>query len=252
MNFRGNAPLLVTGGSGMLGSEIAAISTRPILAPSRQEMDICDIKSIESYMSSHSFSGVIHCGALARMGLCEADPMSALDTNLLGTGFLVRALMNYERIHKSAVRLVHVSTDGVYPSSRGNYKETDETIPYNSYGWTKLGAECAVNLLKDFCIVRTRFFDPEIIPFDDAATDIFTSSLPLSECAQALLRIFDMEFVGTLNLGAGRESDFEKYRKFKPMLRSTSYENISKDLPFRLGKDASLDCLQWEKLSAKN
>ncbi|MDA8902782.1 hypothetical protein N9J15_03460 [Porticoccaceae bacterium] len=83
-------------------------------------------------------------------------------------------------------------------------------------------------------------------------SDIFTSSLSLSECAEALLRIFDMEFVGTLNLGAGRESDFEKYRKFKSMLRSKSYENISKDLPFRLGKDASFDCRQREKLNAKN
>ena len=32
---------------------------------------------------------------------------------------------------------------------KGNYKETDFLMPWNNYGWSKLGGECAVQMYKN-------------------------------------------------------------------------------------------------------
>ena len=44
---------------------------------------------------------------------------------------------------------------------------------YNYYGLTKLMGEFSVRTLSNFCIIRTRFFDPDNIPFAESANDIF-------------------------------------------------------------------------------
>ena len=59
-----------------------------------------------------------------------------------------------------------MSSDGVYSSIKGNYKENDNLRPYNYYGWTKLQGEKAVKKLKDYIIIRTRFFDKKKIKFN--------------------------------------------------------------------------------------
>lgn len=205
-------------------------------------MDITNQESVEHYVATHDFSAVIHCAALARMNECEKEPGKAWLTNTVGTGHCVRALL------QKKVRFVHISTDGVYPGTKGNYSEDDETVPYNTYGWTKLAAETIVRLLEDHCIVRTRFFDPTNIPFTDAATDRFTSTLPIDQLVKVLHFLLKSDFRGIVNVGGKRVSDYDAYKPYKPSLEQCTYEDLLGYAGIALAKDASLNCGRWKAL----
>ncbi|MEK6837356.1 MAG: sugar nucleotide-binding protein, partial [Nanoarchaeota archaeon] len=142
-------------------------------------------------------------------------------------------------------------SDGVYQSTKGNYSETDATIPYNIYGWTKLGGEEAVNLLTDFCIIRTRFFDPKSIKYDEYATDSYTSMIPVDELVRATATMLQSGFVGTINIGGERKSDYDNLKKYKPSIKPCKFEDIQGKVPFKLSKDASMDVSLWEKIQRR-
>lgn len=244
--------ILLTGGSGNLGQAIVNSGFfQNLVVPSEHVLDITNPVAIAEHFSGNNFDAVIHCAALARMMICEKDPILAVRTNIIGTGNLVNEVIAYEKKADTSVRFIHISTDGVYPSTRGNYSEQDETIPYNKYGWTKLGAECAVNLLSNFCIIRTRFFNPAAIRFDDSATDIYTSALPIDILVRAIHILLETDFTGTINVGGERDSDYNKFREYKPSLRPCSREDIQKNLPITLASDASMDVSAWEDIEKK-
>ena len=94
--------------------------------------------------------------------------------------------MSYEAISKKKIKLIHISTDGVYPSTKGNYSENSSLKPYNVYGWTKLCSEYIVKMLQNYIIIRTRFFDKTKIRFNTAATDIFTSMIEVNKLAKEI------------------------------------------------------------------
>lgn len=241
--------ILLTGASGQLGRAILNEGIHDhFLIPGMDIFDITKASSIGKYFKNHKFDAVIHCAALARMSECEKNPINAIKTNIEGTANLVMTVMDREIKLRKSIRFVHISTDGVYPGIKGNYSEGDETIPYNAYGWTKLGAECAVNLLKNFCIIRTSFFDPDNIIFDHSATDLYSSKVNIDYLAKAILMMLESEFVGTVNIGGRRQSDYDRYKKYKPSLRPCRGIEISKNLDFKIAKDASLNYGRWKKI----
>lgn len=244
--------ILLTGASGQLGRAILKSGiSRHFLAPGLDIFDMTNPASVVKYFKKHKFDAVIHCAALARMGECEKNPSGAIETNIIGTGNLVMVVMDRDSGLSKNTRFVHISTDGVYPGISGNYSENDKTIPYNRYGWTKLGAECAVNLLKNFCIIRTSFFDPSKIKFNDSATDLYSSKVTIDYLAKAVLMMLESGFIGTINIGANRQSDYKRYKKFKPSLRPCRGIEISKNIDFKIAKDASLNCRRWKKIEQK-
>jgi len=235
--------ILLTGGTGKLGQAIQKSELFPsLLAPPREALDITKPESIRSFFFDNDIRAIIHCAALARMGECEKCPGKALETNTIGTGNLVKSALGKN------IRFVHVSTDGVYPGTRGGYSEKDVTIPYNMYGWTKLGAESAVKLLPNHCIIRTSFFDPENIPYEDSPTDMFSSKLPISRLVEIIAFMISHGFVGTVNVGGERKSDFERYKEFKPGLKPCAYSDIVRRVPFPIARDASMDCSLLRKI----
>lgn len=241
--------ILLTGASGKLGSAIQASNDfENFLIPDLDCFDITKPSSVNNFIKNNAIHAIIHCAAQARVGLAEKDPIATLQANIIGTANLVSAVFKY----KPAIRFIHISTDGVYQSIKGKYSEEAPTVPYNKYGWTKLGAECAVNLLSNYCIVRTSFFDPQNIPFYDAAVDSYSSKLPLEEFVKALKVIVESDFVGTINVGAERESDYDRYKKYKPSLKPATYEEIQKNLSFKLYEDASMDITKWKQLKESN
>ena len=244
--------ILLTGGSGALGRHITGSGRfKNLPSPSHDEMDITDTDSIGKFFNTHAFDAIIHCAAMARVGECEKSPNKALATNTIGTANLVMAAMKKEEQLQKSIRFIHISTDGVYQSTEGNYSEDDATIPYNVYGWTKLGAESAVNLLRNFCIIRTRFFNPEKIKYDKYATDSYTSMIPVGELAQAIAIALESSFAGTINIGGERKSDYDMLRKYKPTIKPCKFDDIQSKTPFRLSKDASMNISLWKKLKGK-
>ncbi len=245
--------ILLTGGSGTLGKHIISSGEfKNLLTPSHDEMDITNLASVEKFFSKHDFGAIIHCAAMARVGECEKNPSEALAANTIGTANLVRAVMKKQEQLRKNIRFIHISTDGVYQSTEGNYSESGPTIPYNRYGWTKLGAEAAVNLLQNFCIIRTRFFDPKNIKYDKYATDSYTSMIQAGELAEAIALIMKSGFVGTLNVGSERKSDYDIIKKYNPAIKPCKFEDIQSKTPFRLSKDASMNISLWKKLKGEN
>ena len=91
--------------------------------------------------------------------------------------------------YKKQVRLIHYSSDGVYPSIKGNYSVNSPLKSFYFYGWTKLHSEPIVKLIKYCVVIRTRFFDKTNIKYDTAATDIFTSAIEVQNLAREIKNI---------------------------------------------------------------
>lgn len=245
--------ILLTGGSGKLG--IAIIKSghfQNILAPSSKVLDLTNPSLVGKFFKDNKIDAIIHCAALARMIECENAPIKAINVNIIGTCNLVKEVIKIKSKKKKGIRFIYISTDAVYPGKKGNYSEKDETIPYNKYGWTKLGAECAVNLLSNFCIIRTSFFDPNTIVFDKSPVDIYSSKMPVNELVKAIYDMIENDFIGTINIGNSRKSDFERYKEFKPFLKTCKLKDITKILPFNMASDASLNISLWNEIKSRH
>ncbi|MBI2821333.1 MAG: sugar nucleotide-binding protein [Acidobacteria bacterium] len=244
-----NRRILLTGGSGKLGRAILASGRfSALLSPPHRTLDIAEPGSVMAFCAGNDFEGVIHCAAQTDMAECETNPLKALAINLAGTCNLVTGVLAAEKRVGRKIRFIHISTDGVYPGQRGHYSEGDETIPYNRYGWSKLGAECAVHLLSNWCIIRTSFFDPSEIRFEDSAVDAFSSKVTIDYLVRAIAAVLRHDFVGTVNIGGERKSYYERYRGFKPSLKPCAFADVAAVLPYPIARDSSMDCTLWRKL----
>ncbi|MBI3036794.1 sugar nucleotide-binding protein [Candidatus Woesearchaeota archaeon] len=241
--------VLLTGGSGTLGGHILKSGLfKNIIAPSSAELDITNAAAVEKFFEENDFDAVIHCAALARISECEKEPEKAMLINAVGTSNLVVAAIKKEAETGRKTRFIHISTDGVYQSTKGDYSETDEAMPYNRYGWAKLAAEASVNVLANFCIIRTRFLDTKNIKYDAYATDSYTSIIPVDELVKAIAIMADSEFVGTINVGGQKVSDYDAYKRYKPTIKPCKFEDIQGKTPFKLSKDASMNVSLWKKI----
>ena len=142
--------IIFTGGSGRFGKIFKSrTKLKNIKYPSRKELNIRNKNSIIRYLSKHRPKIIIHAAALSRpMEIHEKNITKSIETNIIGTCNLVNAC------NKFKVKLIYFSTNYVYPGQKGNYKETDPLLPYNNYAWSKLGGECAVQMLKNSLILR--------------------------------------------------------------------------------------------------
>lgn len=244
--------VLLTGSTGSLGKAMLNLpSSHSFLAPSRNALDITKPASIKSFFGKNDIDAVIHCAALARMKECHLYPAKAIETNVIGTANLVAETLRKESKEGKSIRFVHISTDGVYEGKKGNYSEKDPTIPYNIYGWTKLGAECSVKLLKNHCIIRTSFFDPNNIKYEKSAKDAYSSKVAIGYLTNAIRIMLNDGFIGTINIGSERKSDYDNCKKYKPSLEPCKFADMQKAVPFPLAKDASMDCRLWKKIEAR-
>ena len=226
--------ILLLGGSGKLGQKIIESGFfHNLYSPGRELCDLNNKQSIDDLLINFKPTHIINCAALARRKICEKDPKSAISNNIIGTANLVNSVLDFSCLGKEP-RLLHISTDAVYHCSNGNHDEYDPTIPICNYGWSKLGAESSIRLLKDSLIVRTRFYDPDLIPFADAANDIYTFSISILKLVDYLHRLLFSNYVGVINVGEKRESDYKKYRTYKPELIMSDLNSIKKEssLPF--------------------
>ncbi|MFC1606535.1 sugar nucleotide-binding protein [Candidatus Latescibacterota bacterium] len=240
--------ILLTGATGKLGKALNNSKLfSDLIKPTRQTLDLTNIVLIKRCFEENNIDAVIHCAALARIVDCEKNPVKAIETNIMGTCNIVKTVFEHEEKKQKSIRFIHISTDGVYPGLRGDYSENSETIPLNNYGWTKLGAESSVNLLSNFCIIRTRFFDPDTIHYIQSANDLFTSKITLDNIVKAIHHMLFSNFTGTINIGNGKKSDFEIYSKYKPSILPCSIADIEKEKGVSLGRDYSLDVSLWKK-----
>ena len=151
-------------------------------------------KSIRKILNKNNFYLIINCAAMARIEDCEKNISKAIEVNIGGTYNLVKEIILYQKKKRKKIKFLHISSDGVYPSKKGNYSEKGPLGPYNIYGWTKLASEFIVKILEMHVIIRTRFFDKKNIKFKNSATDIFTSSIELNDLINKIKKILSKNF----------------------------------------------------------
>jgi dTDP-4-dehydrorhamnose reductase len=224
---------MLTGGSGLLGSEIRQLES-DLLAPSHEELDITDATAVADYVAAHSPDIILHAAAMTSNREVEANPDTARKVNVDGTANLVRAC------NGTRIRLVFLSTDYVYKGDRGNYSESDAVEPFNLYASTKLAGEEAVSQVPNHLIIRTSFGANEFV-YPDAFCDKWTSKEHVDVIAPIILEATRSPLTGVLNLGGKRRSMYEYAIERNPDVNRMKRQDSAHKTP----ADTSLNLDRW-------
>ena len=140
------------------------------------------------------------------------------------------------------IKIIYISTNFVYPGIRGNYKETDYLMPVNSYGWSKLGGECAVKLYKNSLILRICMTE-DIYPHSIAYTNYITSFLKKSDAAKIILKLINKK--GIINIGGKKRSAYNFAKKYNKEIKKGI---IPKNKLYLIGHNTSLNIKKLRSL----
>lgn len=233
--------ILITGGSGLLGSELKKLMPEARF-PSSSEFNVTDPAQMLEYVRPLQITTLVHAAAFTSPPKVQADPTEALNVNIVGTANVVNLC------RAKSWRLVYISTDYVFRGDKGNYAETDPVYPVNRYAWSKLGGECAVRLYENSLIVRTSFGEKQF-PYEKAFVDQWTSRETVDVFAQKLVDLISRDdLFGTIHVGSRRRTVFEY------ALECAGGKDIGRrsiqGLDFSVPEDTSLDCTKFESLQS--
>jgi dTDP-4-dehydrorhamnose reductase len=129
--------ILVTGGSGQLGSTIRkAFADAAVIAPPRAELDLTDGSAVARLVAATKPQAIINCAAYNDVDGAESAPLAALE----GNAFAVRSLALAAA--SAGARLVHYSTDFVFDGGASQpYDEGSPPAPRSTYAASKLLGE---------------------------------------------------------------------------------------------------------------
>jgi dTDP-4-dehydrorhamnose reductase len=147
---------IVLGAGGQLGRSLVRLLARDtrhvIVSAHRHEaLDVTDAAAVSAALREGRPDVVANAAAFTWVDRCETEPAIAEAVNAEAPAALARACA------AAGVRLVHVSTDYVFPGDGGRpYTEEDATGPRSVYGRTKLAGERGVlEASQDALVVRS-------------------------------------------------------------------------------------------------
>jgi dTDP-4-dehydrorhamnose reductase len=131
------APILVTGGGGMLATALGEVLGDTADFVSRADLDITDAIAVQRAVAGRV--AVINAAAYTAVDDAEANEAVAMEINAGGATNVARACAD------AGARLVHVSTDYVFDGlATRPYREDAATEPRSAYGRSKLAGERGV------------------------------------------------------------------------------------------------------------
>ena len=229
--------ILISGGNGKLSNCIKSYNTKyDIFAPNKKEMNVNNINQIEEYIIKSKCDYFIHAAALTRPMIShDNNPKLSIKTNIIGTSNVVLMCMKYN------IKLIYISTDYVYSGDEGGYKETDPLLPFNKYGWSKLGGECAVKLYDNSLILRCCICDKPF-PHDVAFVDVKKSYMYNDEVARIILKLLDQK--GIINVGGRGQYVYDFVKKTRNDIKKISL----KDIKEFIAKNTSMNISKMNKI----
>ena len=241
--------ILLIGASGNLGSSIKKSAFFLNLhTPSKKELDLLDKKKINNFLR-RSYDIIINCSGFPRIKKCEENILKSFNINYLGVKNLVLAISRYNSKNKKKIRLIHLSSDAVYSCTKGNYSEKDQYSPKTIYAICKVMSEIEVKTLKNYLIIRTRFFNKDKFKFKDAATNIYSSMIEVKKLVKIIYSLTFNKETGVINVGESRNSDYNIYKKYFTKIKRTSRNEIQKKFDYFITKDASLNLKKFRSIN---
>ena len=197
--------ILVTGGNGRFAQELKKVKCRyKFIFRNKNQLNILSIKSIKNNIKKFKPKIILHLAGLSRpMNIHNTKLIKSIDLNIIGTANLVKVCSEKNK------KIIFFSTSYIYPGTKGNYKEDDPLLPWNNYGWSKLGAECAVQMYKNSLIIRACMTEK---PFTHkfAFTNVKSNFIFHDQFAKLFIKTIPLK--GIINIG-GKSQTIYKFAK---------------------------------------
>jgi dTDP-4-dehydrorhamnose reductase len=202
-----NTRILLTGGSGVLGKELAPLLMKEgafLSCPKHKDMPVEDIVAVCEFVREFNPDIIIHAAAFTDVPKAEMakHQRAVINTNIYGPDNIKHAAL------EAKAKVVYISTDYVYEGVNGGHKVKEPTNPSTFYGFTKLAGESSLDKKKDL-IIRTAFckrgtWGPGRKQCSGVFKDIYTSKDWVDVVAPLI--IDNLKKTGILNIGTQRKS----------------------------------------------
>ncbi len=222
--------ILITGGDSRFAKELKKIKCKyKFIFRNKKQLNILSFQSIKNNIKIFKPDCIIHLAGLSRpMSLHLKNINKSIDLNIIGTANIVKAC------NEKKIKLIFFSTSYVYPGKKGNYKENDSLLPWNNYGWSKLGSESSVQMYKNSLIIRACMTEK---PFahKSAFTNVKTNFIFHDEFAKILIKV--IPFKGILNIGGKTQTIYSFAKKYnKKISKRKSTGQIPQNIYMSLRK----------------
>ena len=224
--------IVVTGGNGRFAQELRHIKSRyKFIFRSKKQLNILSITSIRKNLQRFKPNCILHLAGLSRpMSIHDKDINKSIDLNIIGTANLVKIC------NEKKIKIIFFSTSYLYPGKKGNYSEDDPLLPWNNYGWSKLGAESAVQMYKNSLIIRACMTEKPFL-HKSAFSNVKSNFIFHENFAKIFLKIINKK--GIINVGGKSQTIFQFAKKYK-----SDIKKIKSRGEFPLKMDMSLKKLK--------
>lgn len=222
--------IIVTGGDGRFAQELKKVKSKyNFIFRNKKQLDILSTRSIQSNFKKYKPNIILHLAGLSRpMSIHQKMIGKSIDLNIIGTANVVKVCSENNK------KLIFFSTSYVYPGTKGNYKENDPVLPWNNYGWSKLGAEATVQMYKNSLIVRACMTEKPFV-HEYAFSNVKSNFIFHDEFAKIFIRNINKK--GIINIGGKSQTIFQFAKKYnKNIKRMRSKGELPKKMDMNLAK----------------
>ena len=222
--------ILVTGGNGRFAQELKKINSKyKFIFKNKKELNILSLDSIKKNIKKFKPNFILHLAGLSRpMSIHDNDIKKSIDLNIIGTSNIVKVCSDQN------IKLIFFSTSYVYPGDKGNYKENDPIRPWNNYGWSKAGAEAAVQMYKNSLIIRACMTEKPFL-HKYAYSNVKSNFIFHDEFIKFFLKIINKK--GVINIGGKSQSIFNFAKSYnKKVKKKLSKGEFPKKMDMNLSK----------------
>ncbi len=204
--------ILVTGGDGRFSKNLKKYNKKlNLFYASKKECNILNLLSLKKIIKKVKPDIILHCAGLSRpMFLHEKEITKSIDLNIIGTANVTKVCFI------NNIKLIYFSTGYVYEGKKGNYSEKDSVKPFNNYGLSKLGGECAVQMYKNSLILRITMTEKPFL-HNKAYINLISNFMYHEDLINMLPKLINK--FGILNVGKKSQSIYSFAKKDNPNLK---------------------------------
>ena len=222
--------ILVTGADSRFGKILKKTETKHnLIFRNKKQLNILSEASIQKNIKNFKPKYILHMAGLSRpMKIHEKNISKSIDLNIIGTCNVVKLSSKFK------IKLIYLSTNYIYPGTKGNYSENDAIKPWNNYAWSKLGGESAVQMYKNSLIIRLCMTENPFI-HKKAFANVKLNFIFQENAAKLILKIINKK--GLINVGGPSKTVFDFAKKYNKKIKKIySKGEFPKRLDMNLSK----------------